>query len=80
MEFTAYDVALIPVIIALVEIVKQVAKLPGRWVPLLNIALGQIAAFVYVAPGDPKYAVLSGLVMAFSAMGLWSGAKNTFRK
>lgn len=75
-EFTAYDIALIPVIIALVEVVKQVTKLPGRWVPLLNLALGQAAAFVYVAPGDPQYAVLAGLVMAFSAMGLWSGVKN----
>jgi hypothetical protein len=80
MEFTAYDIALIPLIIALVEIIKQVTNIPGRWVPLLNLALGQIAAFVYVSPDDPKYAVLSGLVMAFSAMGMWSGTKNIIGK
>lgn len=80
MEFTAYDIALIPIIIALVEIIKQVTNLPGRWVPLLTLALGEIAAFVYVAPGDPKYAILAGFVMAFSAMGLWSGAKNVIGK
>lgn len=80
MEFTAYDIALIPIIIALVEIVKQVTKLPSRWVPLINLILGQIAAFVYVSPEDPKYAVLAGLVMAFSAMGLWSGTKNFMGK
>lgn len=80
MEFTAYDIALIPLIVALVEIIKQVTSLSGRWVPLLNLVLGQIAAFVYVSPEDPKYAVLAGLVMAFSAMGLWSGTKNFMGK
>lgn len=80
MEFSAYDMALIPIIIALVEIIKQVTKLPGRFVPVLNLVLGQAAAFVYVAPGDPKYAVLAGLVMACSAMGLWSGTKNVLGK
>lgn len=76
MEFTAYDIALIPLIVAVVEIVKQTTNIPGRWVPLLTLVLGEIAAFVYVAPGDPKYAILAGLVMTFSAMGLWSGTKN----
>ena len=43
-------------------------------------ATDQIAEFVYVAPDDPKYAVLAGFVMAFSAMGLWSGTKNIIGK
>lgn len=80
MEFQAYDIALVPIIIILVEVAKQIFKVPSRWLPLVNIVLGQAAAFFYVAPDDPKYAVLAGLVMAFSAMGLWSGAKNTFGK
>lgn len=80
MEFTVYDIGLIPVIVTLVEIVKQVTKLPGRWVPVLNIVLGQVAAFVYVAPGDPKYAVLAGLVIALSTMGAYSGTKNIIGK
>lgn len=80
MEFSAYDIALVPLIVIIVEVIKQVAKVPSRWLPLVNIVLGQIAAFVYVAPDDPKYAVLAGLVMAFSAMGLWSGAKNMLGK
>lgn len=80
MEFSAYDIALIPLIIALVEVVKQVTRIPGRFIPLVNLALGQIAAFVYVSPDDPKYAVLAGLMMAFSAMGMWSGVKNMMGK
>ncbi len=79
MEFMAYDIALVPIIIILVEIIKRLG-MPGRWLPLVNIVLGQVAAFVYLAPDDPKYAVLVGLLMAFSAMGLWSGAKNVMGK
>jgi hypothetical protein len=80
LEFSAYDIALVPLIVLVVEVIKQAARLPSRWIPLVNIVLGQIASFVYVSPDDPKYAVLAGLVMAFSAMGLWSGTKNTLGK
>lgn len=80
MEFNAYGIGLIPVIVIFVEVLKQVLNVPKRILPLINIFLGQIAAFVYVAPGEPKQAVLIGLVMAFSAMGLWSGAKSTVGK
>lgn len=79
MDFTAYDITLVPVIVILVEIVKR-AGVPARWLPLFSIGLGQGGAFIYIAPGDAKQAVLVGLVMAFSSMGLWSGAKNTLGK
>jgi hypothetical protein len=78
-EFSAYDIALVPIIMILVEIIKQLG-IPARILPLVNIVLGQVAAFVFVSPDDAKYAVLAGLVMAFSAMGLWSGAKNSLGK
>ena len=80
MEFSAYDIALVPLIIILVELLKQVFKLPARLLPLIAVIFGQVAAFVYVSPDDFKYAVLTGLVMAFSAMGLWSGAKHAMGK
>ena len=78
MEFTVYDIALVPIIVLLVEVIKRLG-LPKRILPILNIFLGLIAAFVYIT-NDPKEAVLIGLVMGFSAMGLWSGAKNTVVK
>lgn len=80
MEFTVYDIALVPLIVLLVELVKQIAKVPSRLLPLIAIILGQVAAFVYVSPDDYKYAVLAGLIMAFSAMGMWSGSKHTLGK
>lgn len=81
MEFTVYDIAIIPIIVAFVQVFgKKVFRIPSRWIPLLNLVLGQLAAFFYVAPEDPKFAVLAGLVMAFSAMGVWSGTKNIVGK
>jgi hypothetical protein len=77
MEFTAYDIGLIPLMMAIVEILKTSFKIPARFIPLITIVLGEVAAFVYVSPDDVKVAVLSGLVMAFTAMGMWSGTKNT---
>jgi hypothetical protein len=80
MEFNAYGIGLIPVIVILVEVIKMSLNVPARIIPLITIALGLVAAFVYVAPGDPKQSVLVGLVLAFSAMGMWSGAKSTIGK
>jgi hypothetical protein len=79
MDYSVYEVSLVMVIVVLVEFCKRFG-LSTRWLPLLNIVLGLAAAFVYMAPGDPKQAVIVGLVIAFSAMGLWSGAKNTNEK
>jgi hypothetical protein len=76
MEFQAYDIALVPIIIILTEIIKK-SGFPVRFLPLVTIAIGQVGAFVYVSPNNVSQAILVGLVMAFSAMGLWSGAKNT---
>jgi len=76
MEFSVYGIGIIPVIIALVELFKR-AGVPNRWLPLLALALGIVAGFVYLAPGDPAKSVLVGIVMGLSAVGLFSGVKNT---
>lgn len=78
MEFQVYDVAVIPVIIALIQLFKQVG-LPNRFAPIVSIALGIVAGFVYIAPGDPAKAVYLGIVIGLSAIGLFSGAKNTVK-
>lgn len=79
MEFQAYDIALVPVIVALVGVIRT-AGLPARWLPLVAVALGLVSGFVYIAPDDPQKAALSGIVMGLSAIGAWSGTKNTFQK
>ena len=79
MEFEAYDIALIPVIVALVGVATKMGVGP-RFQPAVALALGLIGGFVYVAPEDPKQAVLTGLVMGLSAIGAYSGVKNTIEK
>ncbi|GIQ69876.1 hypothetical protein DUZ99_07160 [Xylanibacillus composti] len=79
MEFQAYDVALVPLIVSLVGVFRA-AGLPVRWLPFTAIVLGLAAGFVYIAPEDPRQAVLFGLIMGTSAIGAYSGCKNTFRK
>lgn len=75
-EYTAFDIALLPVIVALVGMFKT-AGLPAKVAPLAAIVLGIIAGFVYVAPGQPSEAVLVGITLGLAASGLYSGGKNT---
>ncbi|WP_199620656.1 hypothetical protein [Paenibacillus alkalitolerans] len=78
MEFQAYDIALVPIIVGLVGVART-AGLPARWLPLLAVVLGLVSGFVYIAPDEPQKAVLSGVVMGLSAIGAWSGTKNTIQ-
>jgi L-lactate permease len=75
MEFSVYNIALIPVIVALVGLAKRLG-LNQKFAPIVAIVLGLVAGFVYLAPGDPAKAVLLGLVAGLSATGLYSGVKN----
>lgn len=79
LDFTAYDVALVPVIVALVSLFRGFG-VPPRWLPAVALAIGLIAGFVYIAPDDPRKAVLVGIVMGLAAIGAWSGVKNTVEK
>ena len=78
MDFQIYDIAIVPVILALVQLAKQ-AGLTNRFAPVVSLLLGIAAGFVYLAPGDPAKAVFVGIVMGLSAVGLFSGAKNSIQ-
>jgi len=78
-DFEAYDIALIPVIVALVGLVGKLGVGP-RYLPAVAVVLGLAGGFFYVAPEDPARAALSGIVMGLSAIGAYSGVKNTVEK
>ena len=40
-------VALAPLISMIISVLKQWAKLPKKWIPLLNVVLGAVAVFMY---------------------------------
>lgn len=75
MELNIYNFALIPVIIALVELVKTLG-LPAKLAPLAALILGIVAGLIYLAQGDFKQAIFLGIVAGLSASGLYSSSKN----
>ncbi|MFS1511319.1 hypothetical protein VQL36_02600 [Chengkuizengella sp. SCS-71B] len=79
MDFQIYDFAIVPIIVELVGLAKQLG-LGAKLLPVFSLVLGVATGIFYVAPGDPKQAILVGIVMELAASGLWSGAKNMVRK
>ena len=73
-----YGVSTIPITVGLVELAKR-SGLPGRWAPLCALPIGIGLNFLAMSqPGfEPRRAVIYGIVAALSAVGLWSGTKNT---
>ena len=75
-QLTTYGIALVPVIVGLSELLKRFG-LPNRFVPIAAMIMGLFFSFFYLAPGEPKKAILLGAVLGLSAIGLFSGTKNT---
>ena len=75
-ELSVYGIALVPVIIGLCELLKK-SGVPKKFTPVSALVLGMIFSFFYLSPDDPKRAILWGIVLGLSAVGLFSGTKNT---
>jgi Kef-type K+ transport system membrane component KefB len=78
-ELSIYGVALVPLIIGMIELIKRVG-VPKKYSPVVAIILGILFGFYYLAPGDPQKAVFLGLAAGLSAIGLYSGTKNTVQQ
>ena len=66
---------IIAVIIGLAELLKKVG-INSKYIPIADLILGVVAGFIYLYPGEPKMAVLYGIIAGLSAAGLYSGVKN----
>ncbi|MFO7294436.1 MAG: hypothetical protein C0P72_000275 [Clostridia bacterium] len=73
---TIYDVAIIPLIVGIVELLKQVG-LPSKFAALVSVILGIVIGIVYLSPDDIKKGILVGLALGLAASGLYSGTKST---
>lgn len=71
-----YDIAIVPFILGVVELFKQIG-LPNKFCPVVSVVLGIIIGLVYISPNDIAQGVLVGASLGLSAVGLYSGAKNT---
>lgn len=79
MMFQIYDVALVPLIISLVQILKTVG-LKKKYQPLASLILGLGGGIFYIYPGDIKAGIMVGIMLGLSSSGLYSGTKNTLEK
>lgn len=71
-----YDVAIIPLIVGVVELLKQLG-LPVKFAGVVAAILGVVIGIVYVAPENIGEGILVGLSLGLAAAGLYSATKNT---
>ncbi|WP_062105486.1 hypothetical protein [Bacillus niameyensis] len=77
--FEIYDMAVIPLILALVELFKR-AGVANRYLPFIAVGLGMIIGVVYITNFEIRQGILVGTILGLSASGLYSGTKNTIEK
>ena len=78
-DYEIYGAAATPLIIGLVELFKRMG-FPAKYTPVLSLALGILAAAIYIAPGEPKRFIFHGITLGLSASGLYSGVKHMVRE
>ncbi|WP_128896190.1 hypothetical protein [Longirhabdus pacifica] len=79
MEFEIYNIALIPVIIGIVSVLKSVG-FPSKYASLVSIGLGIPLGVFYLAPSNLSEGILVGITLGLASSGLYSGTKNIVRK
>jgi hypothetical protein len=75
MDFEYAGLALIPIIIGLVEVMKKLG-MPDKLAAIPSLILGLAAGIFYISPGDVKTGIVTGIFMGLSASGLYSGVKS----
>jgi len=78
MEYTAFDIALVPVIVGLVALFTGLG-LPKRIAPVVALGFGVLGGTVYVAPTNLSEGILVGVTIGLAASGLYSGTKNVIK-
>lgn len=76
--FEIYDIAIIPLILAIVELFKK-GGLPAKFSPFLSVFLGIVVGLTYLEV-PVKEGIILGLVIGLSASGLYSSGKSIVEK
>lgn len=71
-----YQVAIVPLIVGVVELLKGLG-LPNKFSAPVASLLGIFAGVFYLYPMDIPKGIIVGLSLGLSASGLYSGTKNT---
>lgn len=75
MEITTQFLFLVPLVIALVEVVKRTFDMSSRFAPALGLFLGVLGAYLFVS--QDMTAILQGLFVGLTSMGAYSGVKTS---
>lgn len=78
MEIEIYGIALVPLVVSIIEVTKQVG-LPTKLAPLLALFLGLGSGFVLHSANLAK-ALVTGVMIGLSASGLYSVGKTILGK
>jgi hypothetical protein len=72
-------IAIIPLLIGILEVFKK-AGLSEKYVPIVSIVLGLAIGIFLFAEGNIAAGIVQGIYIGLSAVGLYSGTKNTIEK
>lgn len=73
MEFAG--IAIIPLLIGLLEVIKKLG-INEKYMPIFSVVLGLVIGLVFLS-SDIKEGIIIGIYIGLSAVGLYSGTKNT---
>jgi hypothetical protein len=69
-------IAIIPLLIGILEVFKKLG-LKEKYVPIFSLVLGVFVGIGLFGNGDLKSGLIQGIFIGLSAVGLYSGTKNT---
>lgn len=83
MEISIYDLAVVPLIIALAQVIQRIG-IKERYIPMIDVLLGVLIGIFYLSDGDMKKGIFLGVWVGLAATGLLNGTKitvnGTFKK
>lgn len=72
-------IAIIPLLIGILEVFKKVG-LKEKYIPIFSVSLGMVIGIGLFGNGDLKVGLVQGIFIGLSAVGLYSGTKNTLER
>lgn len=72
-------IAIVPLLIGILEVFKKIG-LNERYIPIFSVILGIGLGIALFSEGDFLKGIIQGIFIGLSAVGLYSGTKNTIEK
>ncbi|HOE56324.1 MAG TPA: hypothetical protein PLL98_03855 [Bacillota bacterium] len=73
------ETTVIPIIIAIVELIKGIG-LPRKFSAVAAVIAGALIGIFFLEPQSFKLGIFKGIIYGLTASGLYSGTKNVFEQ